>query len=70
MKELSIEEMTALKGGFTETNVAIVASAFNVGEASATAANVSDTSAFVDQDASASAAAIVGNVHARIRQSA
>ena len=68
MKELTIEEMTALKGGFTETNLAIVASADNAGAADATAANAAVGSLGVDQDASASAAAIVGNVHARIRQ--
>jgi len=67
MKELTIEEMTALKGG-QDTNVATVSSFDNTGVASAAAANASDLSAFIDQDAAAEATAVVGNVHARIRQ--
>ena len=67
MKELTIEEMTGLKGG-QDTNVATVFSAGNAGEATAAAVNASVASLGVDQDAAAEAEAIVGNVHARIRQ--
>jgi hypothetical protein len=68
MEELTIEEMTALKGG-QESATALISAANNTAAAANTAANVATTgignvSQSVDQDASAKA----GNIRAFITQ--
>lgn len=70
MEELNIEEMTSIKGGFFDTNNATVSSTGNSGTATAAAVNSSIASLAVTQVAAADADAIVGNVHAHIRQRA